>query len=76
MMTDIGDVAITLMMDGRLIGAPALKIVVADKAHIHRLGRRPDLLLGRGYRAYRPKDRDPEGPKDYGQACPNAGFAF
>jgi hypothetical protein len=67
-MADIGDVAIALVMDRRLIGAAALKVIVSDQAHVHRLGRRPDLLLGCGCR----DDR----PKDYSQACRNIGLAF
>jgi hypothetical protein len=33
-MTDIGDPAVALMVDGRLIGGPTLKIAKPDKAHI------------------------------------------
>ena len=76
MMADIGDVAIALAMDGRLIGAAPLKVIVADQAHVHRLGWRPDLLLGRGCCDDRPKDYRPEGPKDHSKACRDRDFAF
>ena len=48
-MADIGDPAVALMMDGRLIGAARLQIVVADQLHVGGFGRRADhLLLRRG----------------------------
>jgi len=34
MVTQIGDIAIALLMDGRLVGAARLQIAVADEAHI------------------------------------------
>ncbi|MGB6956903.1 MAG: hypothetical protein WBE54_16845, partial [Bradyrhizobium sp.] len=40
----IGDPAVALMMNGRLVGASALQIVIAHKPHIGRFGRGPDLL--------------------------------
>ena len=47
-MADIGDPAVALMMDGRLIGAARLQIVAADQFHVGGLGRRPDhLALGK-----------------------------
>src|SRR5258707_11066947 len=39
----IGDVAIALLMDGRLVGAARLQIAVADKAHVGDFGRIADL---------------------------------
>jgi hypothetical protein len=39
MMADIGDVAVALFGDGRLVSAAALEIVVADEAHIVRFSR-------------------------------------
>src|SRR5262249_37641153 len=76
MMADIGDVAIALMMNGWLIGAAPLEIIVADRAHVHRLGRRPDLLLARGCRDDRRKNHRPEESKDHSQASRNKGLAF
>src|ERR1700744_1778003 len=43
-MADIGDPAVALMMDGRLIGAARLQIAVPDQLHVGSFGRRPDLL--------------------------------
>ena len=42
--TDIGDEALALSMDGRLIGAARLKIVVADEPQVARFRRVSDLL--------------------------------
>ena len=50
---DIGDVAVALLVDGRLIGAARLQVVVADQAHVLRLGRIADLLLLRQRRRRR-----------------------
>ena len=48
-MADIGDPAVALVMDGRLIGAAGLQVVVPDQLHVGGFGRRPDhLLLGKG----------------------------
>ena len=44
-MADIGDVAVALLVDGGLIGAAGLQVVIADQPHVHRLGRIADLLL-------------------------------
>src|SRR5882757_6629973 len=44
-MADIGDPAIALVMDGRLIGATRLEIVAADQLHVGSLRRRADRLL-------------------------------
>ena len=46
--SDIGDVAIALMMDRRLIGAAPLEVVIPDQPHVQSLWWRPDLLLGCG----------------------------
>ena len=43
MMADIGDPAVALMMDGRLIGAACLQVVVADEPHIAGFRRVADL---------------------------------
>ncbi len=48
-MTDIGDPAVALMMDGRLIGAARLQIAVADELHVGGFGRRADFLCGRSF---------------------------
>ena len=45
MMADVGDVPIALVMNGRLVGAAALQIVVADESHVHRFRRSTDLLF-------------------------------
>src|SRR6185437_6172016 len=42
---DIGDVTVALVMDGRLIGAAPLQIIIADQFHVGGFGRRPDHLL-------------------------------
>src|ERR1700737_886928 len=44
MVADVGDPAVTLLMDAGLIGAPALQVVVADEIHILRFR----LFLGSG----------------------------
>ena len=45
-MADIGDPAVALTMDGRLIGAARLQIVAADQPHVQGFrGRADDLLL-------------------------------
>ena len=58
-MADIGNPAVALMMDPRLIGAPPLQIVVADEAHIAGLGL---VLSERGSaddgERQRPEERD------------------
>ena len=43
-MADIGEIAVALMHDGRLIGAARLQVVVADQAHVAGFRRRADLL--------------------------------
>ncbi len=43
-MADIGDPALALVMDGRLVGAARLQIVGADEAHVGRFRRRADFL--------------------------------
>jgi hypothetical protein len=43
-MADIGDPALALMMDGRLIGAARLQVVIADQFHVGGFGRRADDL--------------------------------
>ena len=47
MVADIGNPAIPLVVDGRLIRASSLEIVVADQSHVALLG----LVLSRGRRA-------------------------
>ena len=44
-MADIGDLAVALVMDGRLIGAARLQVAIADQLHVLGFGRRADLLL-------------------------------
>ena len=44
-MADIGDAAVALMMDGRLIGAARLQIAGSDQLHVGGFGRRADYLL-------------------------------
>ena len=44
-MADIGDPAVALMMDGGLIGAARLQVVVPDQLHVGGFRRRADLLL-------------------------------
>ena len=44
-MADIGDPAVALMMDGRLIGAARLQVAGADQLHVGGFGRRADHLL-------------------------------
>ena len=56
-MADIGDPAVALMMDGRLIGAARLQVVVADQLHVGGFGRRPDHLLLRHARRLRRRQR-------------------
>ena len=60
-MADIGNPAVALMMDPRLIGAAPLQIVVADEAHIAGLG----LVLGEGCRA---RNKKRKGAKPYDRA--------
>jgi hypothetical protein len=50
-MSDIGDVAVALMMDRRLIGAAGLQIVVTDQPHVFGFRRIAELrrLGERGY---------------------------
>src|SRR5207248_6085870 len=43
--SDIGDPAVALMMDGRLIGAARLQIIAADQPHVEGFGRSSDYLL-------------------------------
>ena len=43
MVADIGDVAVALPVDGRLVGAARLQVVHADEAHVAGLGRVADL---------------------------------
>ena len=40
---DIGDVAVALLVDGRLVGAARLQVVHADEAHVVGFGRIADL---------------------------------
>ncbi|UGX92365.1 hypothetical protein G6321_00042745 [Bradyrhizobium barranii subsp. barranii] len=51
-MADIGDPAIALVMDGRLVRTARLQVVGADQLHVGRFRRRADglllLCLGRG----------------------------
>ena len=44
-MTDIGDVALPLLLNRRLIGAALLEIIVSDQPHVHRFRRSTDPLL-------------------------------
>ena len=44
MVSDIGDPAVALMVDGRLIGASRLQVVAPDQPHVRRLGGRADHL--------------------------------
>ncbi|OIQ66690.1 hypothetical protein GALL_517380 [mine drainage metagenome] len=58
-MSDIGDPAVALVMNGRLIGAAGLQVVVAHQFHVGGFGRSPDhLLLGKGAAAEDEKDRN------------------
>src|SRR4029077_18181221 len=43
MVADIGDVAVALLMDGRLIGRARLQVVHTDEAHVGGFGRIADL---------------------------------
>ena len=43
MVADIGDIAVALLVDGRLVGAARLQVVHADEAHVPGLGRIADL---------------------------------
>ena len=36
MMTNVGDPAIALLLDNRLVGAASLQVVVADELHVQR----------------------------------------
>ena len=47
-MADIGDPAVALVMDGRLIGAARLQVVASDQPHVGGFRRRADHLLLRG----------------------------
>ncbi len=53
MVADIGDVALALMEDRRLIGAAVLQVAIADQPHVLGFRRRTDLLLLRGNRCDR-----------------------
>ena len=53
-MADVGDEAIALLVDERLVGAAALQVAVADQLHVALLG---GLLLLRGY-ARMPRECD------------------
>ena len=44
-MADVGDVAVTLLRDGRLICAARLQVVLSDQPHVLGFGRRTDFLL-------------------------------
>ncbi len=46
---DIGDVAVALLVNGRLVGGAVLQVVVADEAHVARFRRIADLRRA-GYR--------------------------
>ena len=60
MVADIGDVAIALAMDDRLIGAARLQIAGSNQLHVERFGRRADhLLLRLSARASEKIDRAP-----------------
>ena len=48
MVTDVGDPAIALAMNGRLIGRAALQVVVADQPHVRGFRRIADLRRIRG----------------------------
>ena len=56
-MADIGDVAVALLMNGRLIGAARLQVVHADEAHVLGFGRIADLGRGAGRLRHRPVRR-------------------
>jgi len=62
-MSDIGDPAVALMMDGRLIGAARLLIVAADQFHVGGFGRRADHLLLR-LRAGETRNKSHRGKRD------------
>ncbi len=64
-MSDIGDPAVALMMDGRLVGAARLQVVVADQLHVGGFGRRPDhLLLGIGAAAAHERNQQARNQSD------------
>jgi hypothetical protein len=44
MVTDVGNIAIALMVDHRLVRRPILEIVETDKCHIFRLWHPTDTL--------------------------------
>jgi hypothetical protein len=44
-MADVGDPAVALMMDGRLIAAARLQVAGSNQLHVARFGRRADHLL-------------------------------
>ena len=52
-MADIGDVAVALLVDDRLVGAARLQVVVADQAHVLGFGRSADALLLLRHRRHR-----------------------
>ena len=58
---DVGDIAVALLVDRRLVGAAALQIVVADEPHVLGLGRIADLRLlrqrGRGDHSHHSDNR-------------------
>ncbi len=60
-MADIGDPAVALMMDGRLIAAARLQVVGSDQPHVESFRRRADHLLLRksGAGACKKNDREP-----------------
>src|SRR5207237_2599539 len=68
-MPDIGDVAIALVLDDRLVGAARLKVAVADQPHVARLRRIADLLA---LRRSRGGERDATCEKRQSSDCRSA----
>src|SRR3954452_21452222 len=60
-MADIGDPAVALMMDGRLIAAACLQVAGSNQLHVAGFGRRPNHLLLRTSDAWacEKKNREP-----------------
>src|SRR2546430_101332 len=73
-MPDIGDPAAVLLVNRGLISAARLKIVVADEAHVVRLGWIADLLLIGGCRSRAHRNRagggDAEWKTSHGDLSP------
>ena len=63
-MADIGDPALALLVDGRLVGAARLKVAPAEQLHVGGFGRVAHFLLlcGRAHRHEREADRQPYVP--------------